>query len=121
MFELLPESTENCIGFKVSGKVTDEDYDGLLPVLDKAIAAHGTINLLVVFGDMEGWEGLDAAKADFDFGTQQYRQVEKAAFVSDKKWQKWAIQLMDPFTRRTTERFFDSDHLSEAWRWVKDD
>ena len=120
MFELLPESTEDCIGFMVIGKVTAEDYDGLLPVLDKAIAAHGTINLLVVFGDMEGWEGMDAAKADFDFGTQQYREVERAAFVGGKKWQKWVIKLMDPFTRRTTERFFDSDHLSEAWQWVKD-
>jgi hypothetical protein len=120
MFELLPESTQDCIGFKVSGKVTDEDYDGLLPVLDKAIAAHGTINLLVVFEDVEGWEGLEAAKADFDFGTQQYREVEKAAFVGDKKWQKWAIKLMDPFTRRTTECFFDSANLQEAWQWVED-
>lgn len=120
MFELLPQSTETCIGFKVSGKVTAEDYDGLLPILDKAIAAHGRINLLVVFGDMEGWESLDAAKADFDLGMEQYRQVEKAAFVGDKKWQKWAIKIMDPFTRRTTERFFDSTHLQEAWQWVKE-
>jgi hypothetical protein len=119
MFELLPESTEKCIGFKVSGIVTDEDYDGLLPVLDKAIAAHGKINLLVVFGGMEGWEDLDAAKADFDFGTQQYREVERAAFVGDKKWQKWIVKIMDPFTRRTDERYFSLAQLEEAWQWVK--
>jgi hypothetical protein len=99
--------------------VTDEDYDGLVPVLDKAIAAHGRISLLVAFGEMEGWEGLDAAKADFDFGTQQYREVERAAFVGDKKWQKWVVKIMDPLTRRTTERFFDSAYLQEAWQSVK--
>jgi hypothetical protein len=99
--------------------VTDEDYDGLIPVLDRAIAAHGRISLLAVFGEMEGWEGLDAAKADLDFGTQQYREVGRAAFVGDKKWQKWVVKIMDPLTRRTTERFFDSAYLQEAWQWVK--
>jgi len=120
MIEILPQSSETCIGFKVSGKVTAEDYDVLLPRLDEAIRAHGKINLLVVMGDFEGWAGLDAAKADFKLGTQQYRQVEKAAFVGDKKWQEWMVKIMDPFTRRTDERFFDLDRLEDAWQWVKE-
>ena len=121
MFEILPERTENCIGFKVSGKLSSEDYDSLLPKLDEAIAAHGKINLLMVMGDFEGWAGLDAAKADFELGTHQYRQVEKAAFVGDKKWQKWMVKVMDPFTRRTDERFFGPEELDDAWRWIKED
>jgi len=121
MFEILPQSTETCIGFKVSGKVTSEDYDVLLPQLDRAIAASGKINMLVVMGGFEGWAGLEAAKADFELGTHQYRQVEKAAFIGEKKWQKWAIKMMDPFTRRTEERFFEPDQLDEAWQWVKEE
>jgi hypothetical protein len=39
MIEILPQSTERCIAFKVSGRVTAEDYDVLLPVLDNAISA----------------------------------------------------------------------------------
>ena len=120
MFEILPQSTESCIGFKVSGKVTAEDYDILLPKLDEAISAHGKINLLVVMGEFKGMKGLEAAKDDFEFGTHQYRQVEKAAFVSDKKWLEWMVKIMDPFTRRTDERFFEPDQLDEAWQWVKE-
>ena len=120
MIEILPQSSETCIGFKVSGKVTAEDYDVLLPKLDEAISAYGEINLVVVMGDFEGWAGLDAAKADFKLGTRQYRQVEKAAFVGDKKWQEWMVKIMDPFTRRTDERFFDPDHLEDAWQWAKE-
>ena len=119
MFEILPESTDSCIGFKMSGKVTAEDYDVLLPKLDEAISAHGKINLLVLMGDFEGWDGLDAAKDDFKFGTQEYRQVEKAAFVGENKWMKRAVKIMGPFTRRTEERVFEPDQLDEAWRWVK--
>jgi hypothetical protein len=121
MIEILPESTETAIGFKISGKVTAEDYEVLLPKLDEAIAASGKINLLVLMGDFEGWGSLDAAKADFELGTQQYRQVEKAAFIGEKKWQAWMVKIMDPFTRRTDEKFFELDQIQEAWNWVKED
>ena len=120
MIEILPQSTETCLGFKVSGKVTAEDYEVLIPQLDQAIAASGKVNMLFVMGDFDG-ASLDAVKADFKFGTHQYRQVEKAAFVGDKKWQKWLVKIMDPFTRRTDERFFDFEQLDEAWQWLKED
>ncbi len=118
MIEILSESTKTCIGIKISGKVTAEDYDTLLPVLDEAIDAHGSINLLVLMEDFEGWGGIEAAKADFKFGTHQYRQVEKAAFVSDKKWLEWSVKIMDPFTSRTKEKNFEPDQIEEAWAWV---
>jgi len=121
MIEILPESTENCIGFKISGEVEAEDYDELLPKLDASIAAHGKINLLVVIEDYEGSDGLETAKADFKFGTQQYRQVEKAAFVSDKKWMGRIVKIMDPFTRRTDEKFFKPEQIDEAWAWILGD
>jgi carbamate kinase len=119
MFELLPESTGNTIGFRVSGKLTAADYDMLLPKLDEAIAAHGKINLLVLMEDFEGWDSLDAAKADFRLGTQQYRQVERAAFVGEGKWQRRLVKIMDPLTRHIEERAFERDQLHEAWQWVK--
>lgn len=118
MFTILPESTDACLGFKVSGKLTAEDYAELLPQVDAAIEAQGRINMLVLVEDLRGWEGLDAAKADFEFGTHQYRQVNRCAFVSDKKWHKWVIKIMDPFTRRTDEEFFEPAQLDEAWQWA---
>ena len=114
MFEILPESTDSCIGFKVSGKLTAEDYAELLPQIDAAIAAQGQINMLVLIDHLEGWEGKEAAKADYAFGTQQYRHVARCAFVSDKRWHGWMIKLMDPFTRRTDEKFFEPADLDEA-------
>jgi len=121
MIEILQESTAACIGFKISGEVEAEDYENLLPKLDAAIAAHGKINLLVVMEDYEGFDGLEAAKADFRFGTQQYRQVERAAFVSDKKWMGRMVKIMDPFTRRTDEKTFDPGEIEAAWAWILGD
>ena len=118
MIEISPQSTDKCVGFKFSGKFVAENYDVLLAKLDEAIASSGKINMLVVMEDFKWRGGLDGAKADFKMGTHQYRQVEKAAFIGEKKWQKWMVKIMDPFTRRTDERFFSPDQLDEAWQWV---
>jgi hypothetical protein len=118
VFEILDEGTETCIGFKASGKAVASDYEMLLPKLDAAIEAHGTISLVVVLDDFDGWGELDAAKADFEFGTTQYRDVERCAFVSDKKWHRWMVRIMDPFTRRTEEAYFELSHLQDAWDWA---
>lgn len=90
----------------------------LLPKIDAAIAESGQINMLVVIDHLKGWEDKDAAKADYDFGTQQYRHVGRCAFVSNKRWHRWAIKLMDPFTRRTDEKTFEPAELDEAWAWA---
>lgn len=121
MFGILPESTDRCNGFAARRKVTASDYEQLLPRLDEAIAAHGTINLLAVLTDFDGYADLDATKADFRFGTHEYRHVERAAFVVDSKWMKRAVKLLDPFTRHTEERIFAPDEIDEAWAWVRED
>ena len=118
MITILPESTDTSIGFKISGKVTAEDYDVMVPKLDEAISEHGKVNLLMVMGDFEGISGLDTVKADFNFGTHQYRKVDKAAFVVDKKWQEWVVKIMYPLTRRTDERYFSPEELDDAWEWI---
>jgi hypothetical protein len=121
MFEILPESEKNCIGFTVQGKLDVEDYKTLLAKVDETIQEYGYINLLAVMGKFEGWTDKEAAKMDFEFGTNEYRQVKKAAFVGDKKRQEWMIKIMDPLTRHTKERFFTPDQLDEAWKWIKEE
>jgi hypothetical protein len=97
--------------------VTKADYDAQLPRLDEAIATHGKINLLIAVEDFD-FKSFDAAKADFEFGTHQYCQVEKAAFVSDMKWMERMVKIIDPFTRRVEEKNFGTDQMEEAWAWV---
>ncbi len=101
--------------------MTAEDHGGLLPKPDEPIGTHGMINVLKVMDDFEGYSSPEAAKDDFKFGTHQYHQVEKAAFVGDKKWQARVVMILDPFTRRTDGRCFTLEQLEEAWQWVQAD
>lgn len=118
MLQILEESRSGVVGFKISGKVSAADYDVLLPVVEQAIGESGSINMLVLLEDFKGASEMEAVKKDFHFGTQQYRHVERCAFVGDKNWYKWMVQIMDPFTRRTEEKFFEPEQLEEAWNWA---
>jgi len=120
MIEVLPESSDICLGFKMSGLLTEDDYAVFLPKLNEAITNHGKINMLVIIDQFEGYAKLDVFNLDLDFGEHQYHHVEKAAYVGEKKWQKWLVKVMDPFTPHTDERFFDSEQLDEAWQWIKE-
>jgi len=120
MLELLPESTGACLGFKMSGKVTEKERHAMLPKLDEAIAAHGKINLLYLMVDFEGWEGFDTGDPDFRLGTEQYHHVEKAAFVGEEKWQEQFVRIVAPLTWLTEERYFGHAQLEEAWAWLKE-
>lgn len=119
MLEYLPQSTKACLGFKVSDKLTEEDYAAFLPRLNDALAAYGKINMLMVIDHFEGYANMDVAKTDFKFGTHQYHQVEKLAVVGNKKWYKWAVKVLDPFTRHTEEHFFEPEQIDEAWQWAQ--
>lgn len=120
MIELLPESTGACLGFKLSGKVTDKDRDAILPKFDEAVAAYGKINVLYLMVDFEGWEGLEAGRDGFRLVGERYHQVEKAAFVGEEKWQEQFVRIVDPITWHTEERFFEHAQLEEAWAWIKE-
>ena len=120
MIEYLPESTGACLGFKLSGKVTEQEREATRLKLDEAIAAHGKINLLYLMVDFEGWEAMDSHEAGFRLGTEQYHQVERAAFVGEEKWQKF-VRIIDPISWHTEERFFPFTQLEEAWAWIKGD
>ena len=56
MFEILPESHDNRIALKASGKLTHADYQNLTPLLETQIAKSGPISALMDMGDFAGME-----------------------------------------------------------------
>ncbi len=56
MVEKLPQSSGNVLGFKLSGKLHDEDYKHLVPVAEEAIQAHGKVRLVAHPTDFHGWD-----------------------------------------------------------------
>ena len=52
MITALPQSSGKTLGFKMSGKLHDEDYKQFVPAVEAAIKANGKVRLLAQFVEM---------------------------------------------------------------------
>ena len=92
MIEPLPTKAPNVLGFRLSGKLHDEDYKQVVPAIDAAAAEHGKVRLLAQFHDFHGWE-LPALWDDIKFSTTHCTKIDRMALVGEKAWEKWMAKV----------------------------
>ncbi len=118
MITPLPRSSGKILGFKMSGKLHDQDYQQFLPQVEAAIQSQGKIRLLAHFEDFHGWD-LHALWDDTKFSAQHCADVERIALVGDKTWEEWMAKICRPFTKAKIE-YFDVSQLESAWKWLEE-
>jgi hypothetical protein len=116
MIQPLERSSGKVLGFKMTGKLHDEDYKLFVPIVEAAIKAQGKVRLLAQFEDFHGWD-LHAVWDDTKFATRHYTDVERVALVGDKQWEKWMAAVCKPFTLAKV-RYFDIKDVESAWQWL---
>ena len=118
MIESMETGSAKIMGFRLSGKLNDEDHKLFVPVVDKAIAAEGRVRLIAAFCDFHGWD-LRAAWDDLMFGLSHYSDFERIAMVGDHRWESWLAVLCRPFTKASV-KYFNTADAGLAWAWVRD-
>ena len=116
MIETLQSPSPHILGFKLSGKLHDEDYKRLVPAVDAAIASDGKTRILAQFHDFHGWDAK-ALWDDIKFSATHCTKIERIALVGDKKWEEWMAKVCKPFTMAKI-RYFDAADIQAAWKWV---
>jgi hypothetical protein len=116
MIEQLDRSAGKILGFRMSGKLHDEDYKLFVPLVEKAMSTQGKVRLLAQFEDFHGWD-LHAMWDDTKFATRHCADVERIALVGDKQWEKWMAAICKPFTLAKI-RYFDVKDIESAWSWL---
>ena len=116
MIEQLPQSSEKVLGFKLSGKLHDEDYKQFVALVDDAIARSGKVCLLARFHDFHGWDA-HALWDDIKFSTTHCTKIERIALVGEKTWEKWMASVCKPFTMAKI-RYFDAAEIAAAEAWL---
>jgi len=102
---------------RISGKLLKEDYERFMPELDRLINQFGKIRLLVEMQDFHGWSA-GALWEDLKLDWRHYSDIERVAFVGDKKWQKGMSIFCKPFTTAKVRYFAWSD-LAKAREWIE--
>jgi len=118
MIEQLDRSSGKVIGFKLSGKLHDEDYRKFVPMVDAAVAEQGKVRLLAWFHEFAGWD-LHALWDDIKFAATHCTKVERIALVGEKKWEKWMAKVCKPFTTAKV-KYFDAADVETAWQWLEE-
>ena len=116
MIEMLTGLPAHTVGFTLSGKLHDADYQQFVPLVDAEIAREGKVNVLAQFHDFQGWDAK-ALWDDIKFSTTHCTKIERIALVGDKKWMEWMSKVCKPFTRATV-RYFDASQVEAAKQWL---
>ncbi|MEZ6087825.1 MAG: STAS/SEC14 domain-containing protein [Pirellulaceae bacterium] len=107
---------ENIVEVGLSGKLTHEDYEAFVPVLEQRIKQVGKIRLLVVMPDFHGWSTA-ALWDDLKFDFKHYSDIERLALVGDARWESGMALFCKPFTSATV-KYFEISELEVARQWI---
>lgn len=111
------ENDKDLIAVKFSGKLEDQDYNVLIPLLENKIQVYGNINFYWELENFQGWDPK-ALWSDLKFNVKHVNHFKRVAVVGDKKWEKIMTELLSPFTNAEV-RFFDLTQKDLAWVWAK--
>lgn len=100
----------------VSGKLTHEDFQDLVPEVETMVRRHGKIRVLMDMIDFHGWE-VTALWDDARFACQHFRDITRIAMVGDHIWESWMSKFCRPFTAAEV-RYFDWHDILKARAWV---
>jgi hypothetical protein len=74
-------------GFRLSGKLHDEDDKTFVPLVDAELARVGRVNVLAQFHDFRGWD-LHALGDDLRFAATHCAKINRIALVGEKVWER---------------------------------
>ena len=100
----------------VTGTLVKEDYETFVPVVERLVKQHGTIDMLVAMHEFHG-ETAGAFWEDTKFGVHHFRDIKRLAVIGETKWQERMANFLKPFTTATV-RYFDSSQAAEAHGWL---
>lgn len=116
MIKLIDIPTEDTVGIRIGEKIEGEDYDQILPEVEKKIEENDQINMMV---DVENPEGVTASAVwkDLKFDARHFNNFKKVAVVGDEKWLEWMSNIAEPFTSAEVKNF-KGDQKATALRWL---
>ncbi len=119
MYHVLSESENGNLGIKIERKLTREDYELLIPYINRLRQEVGPLRLIWDMSECEGlnsqalWEGLTSQ-------LHQFHEIPRVAVVGDRHWMECGTKVFHPLLK-TTVKYFAPDQLEKAWTWVEGD
>lgn len=121
MIERLKESSGGVLGFKVTGKMTDEDIKGFEPQIEFLLRErkHKPIGILADLSQMHGAE-LKARWDEMRFLQKHTDHIARMAVVGADRWEEaMALLTAGAAVLEAETHYFDESEILRAWEWVR--
>lgn len=118
VIEILDRGEGPVVGIRASGKIVGEELDQVLERLERTIATHGKVRLLVHVEKL-GTFSPGSFMGDPRFSLERAKDVERVAVVADGLLFGTYVKTAAKFIPGEVRRFKTSE-LDEAWRWVEE-
>lgn len=107
---------ENVLGIKVSGNLSQEDYQTLKPRIDQKIQQQGKINILLDLDDVDA-AAVGSMWEELELNAKHSDDVNKIAIVGDQTSENMLAKIKKPMTSAET-KFFKSEERDTALQWI---
>ncbi|MDX5436824.1 MAG: STAS/SEC14 domain-containing protein [Pontibacter sp.] len=118
MLEILPQTKENFVAVRVSGKLTHEDFDLYRNLIRDRVKRYGSARLYyeMVNLHLSGIK-LGAALENALFDLVHGREYGRVAMVGESLWQHAAAKLISPVKKKGV-RYYTLAEKDQAMKWV---
>lgn len=115
MISIKTNESENIIEVEVNEKITARDIEEFENYFNQKKENHDQINLLMVVNEM-GYS-LQGLVKDFKFDTNHWKEFNKVAVLSDKKWIELGAKMVEYLPKVEIEHF-NPDEKDKAINWL---
>jgi hypothetical protein len=116
----IQHESDNLFRVRISGILRQAELKEVQAVAAKEIARLGTIKLLFVLEQFEGWE-RDADWGDLAFYMAHDKDIEKIAIIGEEKWRDHGMAFAGAGIRTASVRFFPPAESTQARAWLLQD
>ncbi|MBI1214939.1 MAG: STAS/SEC14 domain-containing protein [Alphaproteobacteria bacterium] len=118
MISLVSGFSGNIVGVSAKGRLTREDYEGvLIPAVEKALADHEKVRLYYELGAEFAGVDVGAMWEDFKVGMAHYSKWERIAIVTDVEWLAHSVNAF-AFMMPCPVKVFKNGEASAAKEWI---
>ncbi|MBL3655238.1 SpoIIAA family protein [Fulvivirga sediminis] len=116
MIQIITDKYEDTVAIKMSGKLTQEDYQVVVPLLENKIDQYGKINIYCEVIEVSTMKP-GAIWEDLKFDAKHFKNFNRVAIVGERGWLNWFSTFAKPFT--TAEiKYYDNYEKAQAMDWV---
>lgn len=119
MIHMKVQPEQDLVSLKVEARLIEEDYDQVLPEIERLIDSCGALRFIVDVTALQAVEPK-ALLRDILFDLKHREAYRRVAMIGDRTWQQWVTTLSQPLVGGDM-KYFRPEQREEAENWVRQD